>query len=91
MRSDSRLSVHDGDIKAGATPCTDAIFEERTASFRRSSTHSFMFSVIMNGAIAVTVKTNRYDPEERLRKLREIFTKDKPHPRAAQFRARAPE
>jgi hypothetical protein len=67
--------VHDGDIKAGATPCTDEIFEERYRQFQTFE-HPFIYLFGDNEwCDCGEVKTNRYDPEERLRKLREIFTK----------------
>jgi hypothetical protein len=68
--------VHDGDIKAGATPCTDEILEERYRQFQTFE-HPFIYVFGDNEwCDCGDVKTNRYDPDERLRKLREIFTKD---------------
>ena len=65
--------VHDGDIKAGGTPCTDEVFEERYRQFQTFE-HPFIY-VFGDNEWCDCGRTNRMNPEERLSKLREIFTK----------------
>jgi hypothetical protein len=66
--------VHDGDIKAGATPCTDASFERVHALFQ-TSRHPLIYLFGDNEwSDCGGVKTNAFDPVERLQKLRAIFT-----------------
>jgi len=66
--------VHDGDIKAGATPCTDGCFErvyEQFQTFR----HPLIFLFGDNEwSDCGKVKTNAFEPMDRLQKLRDIFT-----------------
>lgn len=66
--------VHDGDIKSGATPCTDDLFE---ACFRQFQTfrHPLVYLFGDNEwSDCGSIKTNAFVPEERLEKLRVIFT-----------------
>ena len=66
--------VHDGDIKSGATPCTDDLFE---ACFRQCQTfrHPLVYLFGDNEwSDCGSIKTNAFVPEERLEKLRVIFT-----------------
>jgi hypothetical protein len=65
--------VHDGDIKAGATPCTDQVFAERLRDFQ-SSEHPFIYLFGDNEWTDCAHATNGFDPVERLGRLREIFT-----------------
>lgn len=66
--------VHDGDIKSGGAPCSDEVFSERYLQF-----HTFRHPLIYvfgdnEWSDCGKNKTNHFDPEERLDKLREIFT-----------------
>jgi hypothetical protein len=66
--------VHDGDIKAGATPCTDELFEERYHRFQ-TFRHPFIFVFGDNEwSDCLQPKDNPRDPMERLDKLRDLFT-----------------
>jgi hypothetical protein len=67
--------VHDGDIKAGATPCSDELFQRCYEQFQTFK-HPLIYLFGDNEwSDCGGSRTNAYDPEERLRKLREIFTK----------------
>jgi hypothetical protein len=67
--------VHDGDIKAGATPCSDELFQRCYDQFQTFG-HPLIYLFGDNEwSDCGGSKTNAYDPDERLRKLREIFTK----------------
>jgi hypothetical protein len=66
--------VHDGDIKSGATPCTDEVLEERRRQFQ-SFRHPLIYLFGDNEwSDCGKIKTNAFDPEERLDKLRFLFT-----------------
>ena len=66
--------VHDGDIKSGYTPCTDESFERVYAQFQ-TSRHPFIYLFGDNEwSDCGKVKTNAFDPLERLQKLRGLFT-----------------
>jgi hypothetical protein len=66
--------VHDGDIKAGATPCTDDCFARVRAQFQ-TVRHPFVYLFGDNEwRDCGKVKTNAFDPLERLQKLRDLFT-----------------
>ncbi len=65
--------VHDGDIKSGAAPCTDAVYEARLRDFQ-SFTHPLIYVFGDNEWTDCGRATNGFDPEERLQKLREVFT-----------------
>ncbi len=65
--------VHDGDIKAGATPCTDDCFEAVRVQFQ-TIRHPLVFIFGDNEwSDCGKVKTNAFDPLERLQKLRDMF------------------
>ncbi len=66
--------VHDGDIKSGAAPCSDAVYEDRLRDFQ-SFTHPLIYVFGDNEWTDCARATNGFDPEERLEKLREVFTK----------------
>ena len=66
--------VHDGDIKSGSTPCVDELFSERLRDFQ-SFRHPLIYIFGDNEwSDCGKVATNRLDPEERLEKLRTLFT-----------------
>ena len=66
--------VHDGDIKAGSTPCTDEVFDRVYAQFQ-TVRHPFVYLFGDNEwSDCGQVKTNAFEPEERLEKLRSLFT-----------------
>ena len=65
--------VHDGDIKAGATPCSDAAFE-RVYSLFETIRHPLIYTPGDNEwSDCGQVKTNAYEPLDRLQKLRMLF------------------
>jgi hypothetical protein len=66
--------VHDGDIKAGATPCTDECFLRVYAQFQ-TIRHPLIYLFGDNEwSDCGKVKTNAFEPLERLQKLRDVFT-----------------
>jgi len=66
--------VHDGDIKSGSTPCTDESFESVYALFQ-TSRHPLIYLFGDNEwSDCGNLKTNAFEPEERLQKLRSLFT-----------------
>lgn len=66
--------VHDGDIKSGSTPCTDDCFEAVRVQFQ-TIRHPLVYLFGDNEwSDCGNVKTNAFDPLERLQKLREMFT-----------------
>lgn len=66
--------VHDGDIKSGASPCTDEIYAERLKQFE-TFRHPLIYIFGDNEWTDCARATNGFDPDERLQKLREIFTR----------------
>lgn len=66
--------VHDGDIKSGDSPCSDAVFEDRLRDFQ-SFRHPLIYLFGDNEWTDCARRTNGFDPEERLQKLREVFTR----------------
>lgn len=74
-RDDSiEFVIHDGDIKSGSSPCTDALYLDRLNSF-----NSFQRPLIYLFGDNEWTDCHRaaaggYDPFERLATLREIFT-----------------
>lgn len=66
--------VHDGDIKSGSTPCTDAIFRERQEQFQTFEHPLFFIFGDNEWQDCGNNKTNKFDPMERLAKLREMFS-----------------
>ena len=66
--------VHNGDFKSGSSPCTDECFEARARQFG-TIRHPFIFIFGDNEwSDCARVKTNAFVPEERLEKLRALFT-----------------
>jgi hypothetical protein len=70
-RSDTRFVVHVGDFKAGGSPCTDTLFEQRRTEFDRSA-QPFIF--IFGDNEWTDCWYSGEDPAERLDKLRSVFT-----------------
>jgi hypothetical protein len=71
--ADVAFVVHDGDIKSGGSPCTDQVFRERLAQFQRFDHPLFYIFGDNEWQDCGNNKTNRFDPLERLAKLREMF------------------
>jgi len=66
--------VHDGDFKSGKSPCTDELFLRRQAQFQ-SVEHPLVYVFGDNEwTDCHREEAGRYDPAERLAKLRELFT-----------------
>lgn len=65
--------VHDGDIKSGASPCTDELFRQRFEQFQTIQHPLFFIFGDNEWQDCGNNKTNRFEQVERLRKLREIF------------------
>ena len=65
--------IHDGDIKSGATPCTDDLFRARFEQFQTFEHPLFFIFGDNEWQDCGNNRTNRFDPVERLGKLREIF------------------
>jgi hypothetical protein len=66
--------VHDGDIKSGGTPCTDALFEERYRQFQTIK-HPLIYVFGDNEwQDCGGNRTNKFNADERLEKLRQTFT-----------------
>lgn len=66
--------VHDGDFKSGKSPCTDELFNRRHAQFQ-SVEHPLVYVFGDNEwTDCHREEAGRYDPAERLAKLREMFT-----------------
>ena len=65
--------VHDGDFKSGKSPCTDELFNRRHAQFQGVA-HPLIFVFGDNEwTDCHREEAGKYDPVERLDKLREIF------------------
>jgi hypothetical protein len=73
-RAELAFVVHDGDIKAGGTPCTDELFEERARQFA-TIRHPLVYIFGDNEWSDCDTGKVRFEPEERLQKLREMFTR----------------
>lgn len=74
-RAPMAFVIHDGDIKSGSTPCTDEVFHERYRQFQ-SFRHPLVYIFGDNEwQDCRGNRTNKFDPLERLNKLREIFAK----------------
>jgi len=71
--ADLAFVVHDGDIKSGSSPCTDEVFRQRFAEFESFAHPLFYIFGDNEWQDCGGNKTNRFDPMERLAKLREIF------------------
>lgn len=66
--------VHDGDIKAGAAPCTDESFLKVLAEFQ-TIRHPLVYTFGDNEwTDCEHCQTNAFAPMERLQKLRDLFT-----------------
>jgi hypothetical protein len=68
--SDVAFVVHDGDIKSGAAPCTDALFLSRRSLFE---TFKKPFVLVPGDNEWTDCHRAGDDPLERLKKLRELF------------------
>ena len=76
LNADQSLAfvVHDGDFKSGRSPCTDELFNRRHAQFQ-SVAHPLIFIFGDNEwTDCHREEAGKYEPVERLNKLREIFT-----------------
>jgi hypothetical protein len=69
-REDLAFVVHVGDIKGGASPCTDALFAQRLQQFQ-SVRHPFIY--VPGDNEWTDCHRSGTDPLERLAKLRELF------------------
>ncbi|MGH7960752.1 MAG: hypothetical protein ACRERD_02860 [Candidatus Binatia bacterium] len=65
------FTIHDGDFKSGASPCTDAVFQQRFDTFQ---TFRRPFVFIFGDNEWTDCHRTGGDPLERLAKLRELFT-----------------
>src|SRR5437868_1380004 len=65
--------VHDGDIKSGATPCTDQVLRERFQQFQTFENPLIYIFGDNEWSDCGKVTNQPYAPEERLEKLREVF------------------
>jgi hypothetical protein len=65
--------VHNGDIKAGGTPCFDELFHRCYDQFQTFK-HPLIF-LLGDNEWSDCPKTNSHTPDERLMRLREIFCK----------------
>ena len=65
--------VHDGDIKSGSSPCTDEEFRKTLAQFQTFEHPLFFLFGDNEWQDCGSNKTNKFEPMERLTKLREIF------------------
>ncbi|NJD06617.1 MAG: hypothetical protein FIA97_08985 [Methylococcaceae bacterium] len=65
--------IHDGDIKSGSSPCTDALYFDRLNSFNSFARPLIYLFGDNEWTDCHRPKTGGYDPFERLAKLREIF------------------
>ena len=76
LDGDDRLAfvIHDGDIKSGSEPCSDQVLNNLKQQFDQS-VHPF---ILVPGDNEWTdchrPKAGRYDPNDRLAKVRELFT-----------------
>jgi len=71
--ADLAFVIHDGDIKHGDSPCTDQVFRERLAQFETFEHPLFYIFGDNEWQDCGSNKTNKFDPMERLGKLREMF------------------
>ena len=67
--------VHDGDIKSGASPCSDEILLARHAQFQTFDCPFIYVFGDNEWTDCARGQTNAFDPVERLDKLRDIFTR----------------
>ena len=68
--------VHDGDIKSAAAPCNDEEFRKTAEQFRTFEHPLFYIFGDNEWQDCESNKTNKFDPMERLGKLREMFCPD---------------
>lgn len=74
-RAQLAFVVHDGDIKSGGVPCSDELMFERYRQFQ-TFRHPLIYIFGDNEwSDCDKNKTRSFNPEERLDKLREIFTR----------------
>jgi hypothetical protein len=66
--------VHDGDIKAGSIPCTDEALERVREIFQTSEHPLVLIFGDNEWRDCGQVKTNAFDPLDRLQKLRDLYT-----------------
>jgi hypothetical protein len=71
-RADLAFVVHDGDIKAGETPCSDPLLERRYAQFQQVK-HPFVYIFGDNEWSDCPRVENERTPEEWLERLRVVF------------------
>ncbi len=75
-REDLAFVVHVGDIKSGASPCSDELYEQRKNLFQ-ASRHAFILVPGDNDWTDCHRKAaGGYDPLERLDRLRQVFYAD---------------
>lgn len=68
--------IHDGDIKSGSSPCTDALFQHRFEQFQ-TSLHPLIYVLGDNEwCDCHRAAAGAMDPLERLAKLRSVFCAD---------------
>jgi len=72
-RAPMTFVVHDGDIKAGADPCSDELFHRCYDQFQTFA-HPLIY-LFGDNEWSDCPKTNSHMPDERLLRLREIFCK----------------
>ena len=65
--------VHDGDIKNGSSDCTDAVFKDILGVFQAAKTPLIYVPGDNEWTDCHRNNNGRYDPQERLDKLRELF------------------
>jgi hypothetical protein len=65
--------THNGDIKGGATVCSDAVFEDILSVFQASNTPLIYVPGDNEWTDCHRRSNGRYDPQERLEKLRSLF------------------
>ena len=67
------FSIHVGDIKSGSSPCTDAAFQKIHDYFMNMEAPLFFTPGDNEWTDCHRKKAGRFDPQERLAKLREMF------------------
>src|SRR5436190_3609905 len=75
-KADVAFVVHDGDIKSGASPCTDESFGQTLEQFQTFEHPLFYLFGDNEWQDCGSNRTNKFDPMERLGKLREMFCPD---------------
>lgn len=66
--------VHDGDIKSAGAPCTDEVLEARYRQLQAIKHPLIYIPGDNEWQDCGSNRTNRFQPEERLEKLRQLFT-----------------